>query len=87
MVKLNHIIKPQPIIHIMLAVLCVTQLQVEMEALKAAADRLVGATREAGVRFPTIWDEAKIRQTCGATAVSGVWGMNDFFFESMFLKF
>jgi hypothetical protein len=36
---------------------------------KEAAKQLLELAKESGVRFPTIWDESKLMQTCGATIV------------------
>lgn len=37
---------------------------------KEAAQSLLKSAQAAKVRFPTIWEESRIMQTCGATIVS-----------------
>jgi hypothetical protein len=37
---------------------------------KEAAKELLELAKGQHVRFPTIWDESKLMQTCGATVVS-----------------
>lgn len=34
-----------------------------------AAEMLLDRAKEQRVRFPKVWDESKLRQTCGATVV------------------
>lgn len=36
---------------------------------REAAEHLFGLAKEVKVRFPKIFDDSKIRQTCGATVV------------------
>ena len=36
---------------------------------KEAAKELLALAKAKSVRFPTIWDESKLMQTCGATVV------------------